>query len=60
MHICVQVHILQLHDFGLFEQLPANKHDEHDGQLKVKANKAHGIEFGAETAPSLDKNDEAV
>lgn len=60
MHIGHEIHLLQFNPLGLLEQLPAHKHDEHDGQFNIEADKADSVECRAEAGPALHENKKTV
>lgn len=60
IHIRLQIHLRQLDRLGPLNQLPGHIHDQHDWQLDVVTHKVHAAEFGAEAAPALHQNQEAV
>lgn len=60
IHISLEIHLTQLDNLGLLDELPNHIHDEHDRQLDVEADKADAVEFGTEAAPPLHENEEAV
>lgn len=60
VHICLKVHLVQLDKLGLLDDLPDNKHEHHNGQLNVQADKVDGAKGRAEAAPALDEHKETV
>lgn len=56
--IRLQVHLMQLHNFGPLQQLPSYVHDKHDRKFDVKAEESDYIERWAEAAPPLHQDQE--
>lgn len=60
IHIRLEIHLGQLDHLCLLQNLPHHVHEQHDGQLDVEADKVDAAELGAEAAPALDEDEEAV
>lgn len=60
VHVRFQVHLAEPDGLGPLHDLPAQIHDQHDGQLDVVADKADAVKLGAEAAPALDQDDDNV
>lgn len=58
--IRLKIHLLQLDSLCLFQELPPKVHDQHDGKFNVEADEADAVKLGAEAAPALHQDEEAV
>lgn len=55
-----QIHLVDADELGALEELPADEHDEHDGEFDVVRDEIHGVEAGAEAGPALHEDQDGV
>lgn len=55
-----QVHLIQMHEPRLLNQLPGQKHDNHDRDLDVERHKVDGLEGRAEAGPALHEDQDDI
>ena len=53
IRVSLEIHLTHLDKSRTLQNLPSNKHDQHDRQLNVKTHKIHTTEFWAEATPAL-------